>query len=73
MAYIRSYIRRSAATSREKPTVWQCEHHYYPIEVVSMGGGRCARCLGCGARGPVREGSEEALRAEARYRDELGA
>jgi len=41
-----------------------------------MGGGRCARCLGCGASGPVREGSEEALRAlraEARYRDELGA
>ena len=75
MAYIRSYIRRSAATSREKPTAWQCEHHY-PIEVVSMGGGRCARCLGCGASGPVREGSEQALRAlraEARYRDELGA
>ncbi len=56
--------------AREKPTIWHCGHHY-PIEVVPVGGGRRARCLGCGACGPVREGSEEAMRAlriEARYR-----
>ncbi len=48
--------------TREKPTVWRCAHHY-PIEVVPIGNDRRARCLGCGACGPVRDGSEEAMLA----------
>ena len=64
--------------ARERPTFWNCDHHATPIEVVSTeGGGRRARCLGCGACGPVvRSGSEEAmlaLRAEAGYRGKRGA
>jgi hypothetical protein len=58
---------------RQRPTMWGCDHHYYPIEVLPTEGGKRARCLGCGAWGPVREGSEEAvlaLREEARYREE---
>ena len=55
--------------AREIPTIWSCDHHY-PIEVVSMEGGKRALCLGCGASGPVREGAQEAmlaLRDEARH------
>ncbi len=62
--------------AREKPNVWHCVHHY-PIEVTpTVGAGKRARCLGCGACGPERAGTEEAmlaLRAEARYRGKLGA
>ncbi len=61
--------------TREKPTVWRCSHHY-PIEVVLMGNDRRARCLGCGACGPVRANSQTAMRAlrdEARHRVEVGA
>jgi hypothetical protein len=62
--------------AREKPNVWHCAQHY-PIEVTSTVGARKrARCLGCGACGPERAGTEEAmvaLRAEARYRGKLGA
>ena len=57
--------------ARENPTIWGCDHHY-PIEVVNVRSGRRARCLGCGACGPVRASGEEAmltLRDEARYRD----
>jgi len=56
---------------REKPTIWGCDHHY-PIEVAPLAGGKRARCLGCGACGPVRAAGEDAmlaLRAEARYRE----
>ena len=55
--------------AREIPTIWSCDHHY-PIEVVRTQGGERARCLGCGASGPVREGAQEAmlaLRDEARH------
>jgi hypothetical protein len=49
--------------AREKPTIfWGCDHHY-PIEVVPVGGGKLARCLGCGACGPVRAGGEDAMLA----------
>jgi hypothetical protein len=61
--------------SREKPNVWSCEHPL-PIEVVPLGDGRRARCLRCGQCGPVRTGSEEALRAlrgKASRREKLGA
>ena len=61
--------------TREKPTVWRCAHDY-PIEVVPIGDERRARCLGCGARGPVRADSEAALRAlkfEAMYGGKVGA
>ena len=62
--------------ARERSILWECGHHY-PIEVVSTEeGGQRARCLGCGACGPVRGGSEEAmlaLRAEARHREKQGA
>ncbi len=57
--------------AREKPTIWGCDHHY-PIEVAPLEGGKRARCLGCGACGPVRAAGEDAmlaLRAEARYRE----
>jgi hypothetical protein len=57
---------------REKPHLWRCEH-LSPIEVVAVGVGKRARCLVCGACGPVREGSKEAmlaLREEGRYREE---
>jgi hypothetical protein len=62
--------------ARENPTIWGCDHHY-PIEVVRVRSGKKrARCLGCGACGPVRASGEEAmlaLRDEARYRDKVGA
>jgi hypothetical protein len=66
--------------AREKPNVWQCGHHY-PIEVAPMGDGERAKCLGCGACGPVRADAEAAMQAlmdegrhrEARYRGEVGA
>ena len=50
----------------------QCGH-FSPVVVEKVGGGKSARCLLCGERGAVREGSEEALRAlreRARQRDE---
>ena len=53
--------------ARETPNVWRCEHHY-PIVLEYTVVGKRAKCLGCGAWGSVREGSEEAvlaLRAEA--------
>ena len=61
--------------ARKKPNVWGCEHPF-PLEVVTMGDGRRARCLRCGECGPLRPDSEEALRAlrgEAGHREELGA
>jgi hypothetical protein len=57
------------ARDREKPTVWRCGHHY-PIEVVPMGEEWRARCLGCGACGPVRAEGEAAMLA---LRDEVAA
>jgi hypothetical protein len=51
---------------------WQCGH-YSPVVVEEVEGGKRARCLLCGERGAVREGSEEALgalRDRARQRDE---
>jgi len=50
----------------------QCGH-FSPIVVEEADGAKIARCLLCGERGPVREGSEEAFRAlrdRARQRDE---
>ena len=41
---------------------WQCEH-VSPVVVEEVVGGKSARCLLCGERGPVREGTKEALRA----------
>jgi hypothetical protein len=51
---------------------WRCGH-YSPVVVEEAKGGKSVRCLLCGERGPVCEGSEEALRALwdlARQRDE---
>ncbi len=46
-----------------KPLRWQCRH-VYPALVVSNGeDGRRARCLNCGALGPVRANLAEAMRA----------
>jgi hypothetical protein len=59
----------------KNPTIWGCDRHY-PIEVVRVRSGRRARCLGCGACGPVRVSGEEtmlAIRDEARYRDRVGS
>jgi hypothetical protein len=54
-------------------SIWQCRH-FSPVVVDEIEGGKnSARCLVCGERGAVREGSEEALRALrelARQRDE---
>ncbi len=55
-------------------SIWQCRH-LSPVVVDEIEGGKkkSARCLVCGERGAVREGSEEALRALrelARQRDE---
>ena len=62
--------------AREKPRGWRCTHHC-PIEVVILiGDERRARCLGCGACGPVKLDSEAALRAlkfEATYGGKVGA
>jgi hypothetical protein len=61
--------------ARQNPMICGCDHHY-PIEVVRVRSGRRARCLSCGACGPVRVFGEEAmlaLRDEARYRDKVGA
>jgi hypothetical protein len=61
--------------ARENPTIWECDHRY-PIEVARVRSGKHARCLGCGACGPVRASGREAmlaLRDEARYRDRVGA
>jgi hypothetical protein len=41
---------------------WECGH-FSPVEVDELEGGKRARCLLCGERGPVRECSEEALGA----------
>jgi hypothetical protein len=52
---------------------WKCEH-VSPVSVEEIGGGKNrAKCLQCGERGEVREGTEEALQALrdlARQRDE---
>jgi hypothetical protein len=51
---------------------WRCGH-VSPVVVEEVEGGKRARCLLCGERGAVSEGSEEALRAlrdRARQRDE---
>lgn len=48
--------------AREKQDVWGCKHPM-PIEVVSLGDGRRARCLRCGQCGPVRPNAEGAMRA----------
>ena len=61
--------------ARDKPEIWRCDHHY-PILVEKVGGGRRARCLGCGALGPDREDMEQAmlaLRDQARYEQSLEA
>jgi DNA-binding NarL/FixJ family response regulator len=72
----KTHTERSTSMARERPTnLWECDHHY-PIEVVAVGGGKRARCLGCGACGPVRAAGEDAmlaLRAEARHRGKVGA
>jgi hypothetical protein len=61
---------------RTRPPVnfWQCGH-FSPVVVDELEGGKkSARCLLCGERGPVSEGSSEealhALRDRARQRDE---
>ena len=61
--------------AREKPEAWRCEHRY-PIAVEEVGGAERARCLGCGAGGPLRAGAGQAmlaLRAEAQAGQGLGA
>ena len=61
--------------ARETPNVWRCEHHY-PIVVDSTVPEKRARCLGCGAWGPVRTDTEAAVRSlrdEARYQNEVGS
>ncbi len=61
--------------ARENPDAGGCQHPL-PIEVVSVGDGRRARCLRCGWRGPVRpdaEGALRALRSEASHREKVGA
>ena len=62
--------------ARERPTFWECDHHYPILVENALVGDQRARCLGCAACGPVRAGSEEAmlaLRAEALYRGKIGA
>jgi hypothetical protein len=62
--------RAKRATSRG-----HCEHDAFPVEVLTVGGGRkkIARCLGCGRSGPVCESSAEALAAlRARGAAEVG-
>gem|GEM_PF-2284007 len=62
--------RTKRATSRG-----HCEHDSFPVEVLTVGGGRkkIAHCLGCGRSGPVCEGSAEALAAlRARKAPEVG-
>ena len=52
--------------------LWKCGH-FSSVVIEEAEGGKIARCLLCGERGPVREGSEEALSALrdlARQRDE---
>jgi hypothetical protein len=54
-------------------SIWRCRHLSPVVEDEIEGGKKSARCLVCGERGPVRERSEEALRAlrdRARERDE---
>ncbi len=44
-------------------SIWRCRH-LSPVVVDEIEGGKkSARCLVCGESGPVREGSQEALRA----------
>jgi hypothetical protein len=63
---------RNALDRRKRRTeLWRCEHASYPVEVISVAGGKkkIAHCLGCGRSGPARAGSMEALvalREEAR-------
>lgn len=45
-----------------KPLRWWCRH-YHPALVTATESGRRARCLKCGALGPVRASLGEAVRA----------
>jgi hypothetical protein len=61
---------------REERTTGGCDHHYPILVAAGAEGGKRARCLGCGTSGPARADAEqamEALRAEARYGQKLGA
>jgi hypothetical protein len=59
--------------TRTSVSYWKCGH-FYPVLVEEVEGGKKrAKCLLCGERGAVSEGTEEALRAlrdRARQRDE---
>jgi hypothetical protein len=61
--------------AREKPSIWQCTHHYPIMVTTNTQGSKRARCLGCETSGPVRADATQAmwaLRNEARYRDKVG-
>jgi hypothetical protein len=52
-----------AEAGRMKSISWRCRH-LYPFEIVTgPGGGRRARCLGCGVLGPPRTDLAMARRA----------
>jgi hypothetical protein len=46
-----------------KPLRWRCGHLYPALVSTTKEGGRRARCLNCGALGPVRPSLAEATRA----------
>jgi len=58
---------RNALDTRKRPVgLWRCEHASYPVEVLTVEGGKkkkIAHCLGCGRSGPARASSMEALTA----------
>ena len=54
--YVTGYVSGRTATKAEG----KCKHRGYPILVESEAEGRRARCLGCGADGPIRKDAQEA-------------
>jgi hypothetical protein len=55
--------RNALYPGKRQVRLWRCEHASYPVEVISVAGGKkkIAYCLGCGRSGPARAGSMEAL------------
>ena len=51
--------------SKRRIDHWRCEHTSYPVEVISVAGGKkkIAHCLGCGRPGPGADGTAEAIAA----------
>jgi hypothetical protein len=59
---IKAKAKHARSTEEEPMNRRRCEHTTYPVEVLSLDGGKkIAYCLGCGRTGPVCKSSSEAV------------